>query len=71
MEICDSKMLLVSLDVFTMELDDAFLLEVCQAKLKGSSLLTLCNSGNSFFFLPFEKRGRGVVMYVQSYECGY
>lgn len=61
MGICDSKTLLVPLDVFTMELDDASLLEVCQAKLKGSSLLTLSNSGNPFF-LPFEKR-RG-VMYV-------
>lgn len=45
--ICDSKTLLVPSDVFTMELDDAFLIEVCQAKLKGSSLLTLSNSGNS------------------------
>ncbi|KAG5517261.1 hypothetical protein RHGRI_037875 [Rhododendron griersonianum] len=56
--ICDSKTLLVPLDVFTVELDDAFLLEVCQAKLKGSSLLTLSNSGQHKVFLNPESMGK-------------
>ncbi|XP_058196259.1 uncharacterized protein LOC131312491 isoform X2 [Rhododendron vialii] len=56
--ICDSKTLLVPLDVFTMELDDAFLLEVCQAKLKGSSLLTVSNSGQHKVFSNPESMGK-------------
>lgn len=43
--VCDSKSLLVASDVFTKELDDSFLVEVCKAKEKGSSLLTLGSSG--------------------------
>ncbi|KAI8007537.1 hypothetical protein LOK49_LG07G00927 [Camellia lanceoleosa] len=43
--VCDSKSLLVASDVLTTELDDTSLTEVCQVKLKGSSLLTLGNSG--------------------------
>lgn len=43
--VCDSKSLIIVSDVFSMELDDKFLLEICRAKLNGSSLLTLCSSG--------------------------
>ncbi|KAF5447269.1 hypothetical protein F2P56_032836 [Juglans regia] len=43
--VCDSKSLIVVSDELSMELDDEFLLEVCRVKLNGSSLLTLCNSG--------------------------
>ncbi|CAK9184630.1 unnamed protein product [Ilex paraguariensis] len=46
--VCDSKSLLVALDVFTMELDDTFLMEVCRVKLNGSSLLTLSNVDGPF-----------------------
>ncbi|CAK9165282.1 unnamed protein product [Ilex paraguariensis] len=48
--VCDSKSLLVALDVFTMELDDTFLMEVCRVKLNGSSLLTLSNVGECQIF---------------------
>ena len=58
--LCDSKSLLVASDVYTMELDDAILLEVCQVKSNGSSLATLSSSGNSdvpflFIFLLYIK----------------
>ncbi|XAR52274.1 Homoserine dehydrogenase [Bertholletia excelsa] len=43
--VCDSKVLLVAPDVVTMELDDAFLSEICHVKMKGSSLFALSNSG--------------------------
>ncbi|CAH9115436.1 unnamed protein product [Cuscuta epithymum] len=42
--VCDSKSLVVVDDVFTAELDDSLLLEICQAKSSGNSLSTL-NSG--------------------------
>jgi len=48
--VCDSKSLIVVSDVFSMELDDKIVLEVCQAKLNGSSLKTLCSSGNSIIY---------------------
>lgn len=51
MGVCDSKSLIVVSDELSMELDDEFLLEVCRVKLSGSSLLTLCNSGNSITYL--------------------
>ncbi|XP_009799306.1 uncharacterized protein [Nicotiana sylvestris] len=43
--VCDSKSLVVAPDVFTAELDDSFLLEVCRVKSNGSPLLTLGNFG--------------------------
>ncbi|XP_009620589.1 uncharacterized protein LOC107759801 isoform X2 [Nicotiana tabacum] len=43
--VCDSKCLVVAPDVFTAELDDSFLLEVCRVKSNGSPLLTLGNFG--------------------------
>lgn len=49
--VCDSKTLLVASDVYTMELDDAKLLEVCRVKSNGSSLVTLSSFGN--FDTPF------------------
>ncbi|XP_059659755.1 uncharacterized protein LOC132306391 isoform X2 [Cornus florida] len=48
--VCDSKSLVVASDVFTMDLDDAFLAEVCRVKLNGSSLLTLSNFGQCEVF---------------------
>ena len=48
--VSDSKSLIIVSDVFSMELDDKFLLEVCRAKLNGSSLQTLCSSGNSILY---------------------
>lgn len=48
---CDSKSLIVVSDVLSMELDDEFLLEVCRVKLNGSSILTLCSSGNLITYL--------------------
>ncbi|PSR90085.1 Homoserine dehydrogenase [Actinidia chinensis var. chinensis] len=48
--VCDSKSLIVASDVFTMELDDTFLVEVCRVKSTGSSLLTLSNSGQHKVF---------------------
>lgn len=39
--VCDSKSSIVVSDVLSMELDDKFLLELCQLKSNGSSLLTL------------------------------
>lgn len=41
----DSKSMLVVSDVFTMELEDNFLMEICRAKLGGSSLLALRGFG--------------------------
>ncbi|KAL1832159.1 hypothetical protein DCAR_0102173 [Daucus carota subsp. sativus] len=43
--LCDSKSLLVASDVYSMELDDSILLEVCRVKSNGSSLVTLASSG--------------------------
>ena len=43
--VCDSKSLAVAPDVFTMELSDELLLEVCRVKSNSSSLLTLSGSG--------------------------
>ena len=45
--LCDSKSLLVASDVYSMELDDSILLEVCRVKSNGSSLVTLASSGIS------------------------
>ena len=46
--VCDSKSSIVVSDVLSMEFDDKFLLELCQLKSNGSSLLTLSTtSGNS------------------------
>ncbi|KAL7164842.1 hypothetical protein ACSBR2_040688 [Camellia fascicularis] len=56
--VCDSKSLLVASDVLTTELDDTSLTEVCQVKLKGSSLLTLGNSGQSKVFSNPEAMGK-------------
>ncbi|KAK4607170.1 hypothetical protein RGQ29_001117 [Quercus rubra] len=39
--VCDSKSSIVVSDVLSMEFDDKFLLELCQLKSNGSSLLTL------------------------------
>lgn len=44
--VCDSNSLLVASDVFTMELGDSSLLQVCRIKSDGSSLLTLGGTGN-------------------------
>lgn len=44
--VCDSESLIAVSDVFSMDLDDRFLSEICQVKLNGSSLLTLRSSGN-------------------------
>ncbi|KDP42905.1 hypothetical protein JCGZ_23847 [Jatropha curcas] len=41
--VCDSKSLVAASDVFTRELNDAFLSEVCRVKLNGSSLSTLAD----------------------------
>uniref|UniRef100_A0A2N9FMU5 homoserine dehydrogenase n=1 Tax=Fagus sylvatica TaxID=28930 RepID=A0A2N9FMU5_FAGSY len=43
--VCDSKSSIIVSDVFFMELDEKFLLELCQLKSNGSSLLTLSSSG--------------------------
>ncbi|KAL3530164.1 hypothetical protein ACH5RR_009486 [Cinchona calisaya] len=43
--VCDSSSLVVTSDVFSEELDDDFLMEVCRVKSNGSSLLTLNNFG--------------------------
>lgn len=56
--VCDSKSLLVASDVLTTELDDTSLTEVCQGKLKGSSLLTLGNSGQCKVFSNPEAMGK-------------
>lgn len=56
--VCDSKSLLVASDVLTTELDDTSLTEVCQVKLKGSSLLTLGNSGQCKVFSNPEAMGK-------------
>ena len=48
MGVCDSKSSIIVSDVFFMELDDKFLLELCQLKSNGSSLLTLSSSGSNF-----------------------
>lgn len=46
--VCDSKSSIFVSDVLSMEFDDKFLLELCQLKSNGSSLLTLSTtSGNS------------------------
>ncbi|KAB1200103.1 Bifunctional aspartokinase/homoserine dehydrogenase [Morella rubra] len=42
--VCDSESLIAVSDVFSMDLDDRFLSEICQVKLNGSSLLTLRSS---------------------------
>ncbi|GMP35643.1 hypothetical protein CsSME_00008007 [Camellia sinensis var. sinensis] len=56
--VCDSKALLVASDVLTTKLDDTSLTEVCQVKLKGSSLLTLGNSGQCKVFSNPEAMGK-------------
>ncbi|XP_077241484.1 glyceraldehyde-3-phosphate dehydrogenase-like family protein isoform X2 [Tasmannia lanceolata] len=43
--VCDSQSLLVATNVFTMELNDEFLMEICQKKSSGSSLTTLSDFG--------------------------
>ncbi|PON59193.1 Homoserine dehydrogenase lacking ACT domain containing protein [Parasponia andersonii] len=48
--VCDSKSLVVAPDVFSMELSDHHLLEVCRLKLASSSLLTLTDSGECQVF---------------------
>lgn len=55
--VCDSKCLVVAPDVFSMELSDNLLLEVCRVKSDSSSLLTLSSSGTSMCrcFLDKEK----------------
>ncbi|KAH7541883.1 uncharacterized protein LOC107410363 [Ziziphus jujuba] len=52
--VCDSKSLVVASDVFSMELGDEILLEVCRVKLDGSSLLTLSGSGEFQVFANSE-----------------
>ncbi|XP_028122254.1 uncharacterized protein LOC114319444 [Camellia sinensis] len=56
--VCDIKSLLVVSDVLTTELDNTSLTEVCQVKLKGSSLLTLGNSGQCKVFSNPEAMGK-------------
>lgn len=63
MGVCDSKSLIIVSDVFSMELDDKFLLEICRAKLNGSSLLTLCSSGNSIIY-PCCNDGDGLEFFM-------
>lgn len=48
--VCDSKSLVVAPDVFTEELDDPLLLEVCKAKSSGASLQTVSNFGKAVNF---------------------
>lgn len=43
--VCDSKSLVVASDVFTRELNDKFLVEVCRVKLNGLSLSKLADFG--------------------------
>lgn len=45
--VCDSKSLVVASDVFSTEIGDEVLLEVCRVKLDGSSLSTLRGTGFS------------------------
>lgn len=52
--VCDSNSLLVASDVFTMELGDNSLLQVCRIKSDGSSLLTLGGSGELQVFTNLE-----------------
>lgn len=52
--VCDSNSLLVASDVFTMELGDTSLLQVCRIKSDGSSLLTLGASGELQVFTNLE-----------------
>lgn len=49
--VSDSKSLVVVSDVFSMELDDKLLSEICRIKSDGSSLLTLTSSGNTLYIL--------------------
>ncbi|EXB73292.1 Bifunctional aspartokinase/homoserine dehydrogenase [Morus notabilis] len=52
--VCDSKYLVVAPDVFSMELSDKLLLEVCRVKSDSSSLLTLSSSGECQVFTDSE-----------------
>lgn len=45
--VCDSKSLVVPMDVLKEELNDELLSEVCRIKSTGSSLLKLGDLGNS------------------------
>lgn len=46
MGVCDSKSMVVALDVLTEELSDECLVEICKAKSSGSSLLSLSSFGS-------------------------
>lgn len=48
--VCDSQSLLTAIDLVYEELSDLFLMEICNAKLSGSSLTTLSNFGRCQIF---------------------
>lgn len=58
--VCDSRSLLVAPDVFSKELDDTLLTELCRVKLQGSSLLTLNGFGGCQTFTNSESTRKAI-----------
>ncbi|KAJ4970879.1 hypothetical protein NE237_003978 [Protea cynaroides] len=58
--VCDSKSLLVATDVFTKQLNDSFLMEICRVKSSGSSLSLLNGLGEFQFFANKESTGKAL-----------
>ncbi|KAG8655583.1 bifunctional aspartokinase/homoserine dehydrogenase isoform X1 [Manihot esculenta] len=54
--VCDSKSLVVASDVFTRELNDKFLVEVCRVKLNGLSLSKLADFDECLIYLNSESK---------------
>ncbi|XP_042476806.1 bifunctional aspartokinase/homoserine dehydrogenase 1 isoform X1 [Macadamia integrifolia] len=58
--VCDSKSLLVATDVFTKDLNDSSLMEICRVKSSGSSLSMLNGLGEFQIFMDMESTRKAV-----------
>ncbi|KAG8655586.1 hypothetical protein MANES_04G055488v8 [Manihot esculenta] len=67
--VCDSKSLVVASDVFTRELNDKFLVEVCRVKLNGLSLSKLADFGLAFVDCSASSETTGVLNRVVDLGC--
>lgn len=58
--VCDSKSMVVASDVYRSELDDDFLLQICELKSSGSSLETLSDHGQCQIYSSKEMASKAI-----------
>ncbi|XP_075522028.1 homoserine dehydrogenase isoform X1 [Primulina tabacum] len=58
--VCDSKSMVVAPDVYRSELDDEFLLQICEVKSSGSSLETLSDGGQCQIYSSKEMASKAI-----------